>query len=118
MLNVYIETTKMNFKRLLYSPIGVTMISILLGLGLATLFRKVCTEKNCIKFSGPVIKDVEGKVFKYDDKCYKYELQPAKCDSSKKVIEIASVQEKESEPVSLTPASLQPSTSSFFSLSK
>jgi len=108
----------MNFKRLLYSPIGITMISILLGLGLATLFRKVCTDKNCIKFSGPVIKDVDGKVFKYSNKCYKYELQPAKCDPKKKSVEIASTQEKESEPVALTPASLQPSTSSFFSMNK
>jgi hypothetical protein len=105
----------MNFQRLLHSQIGITMISILLGLGLATLFRRVCTDKNCIKFSGPVIKDVDGKVFKYDDKCYKYELQPSKCNPDKKTVEIASVQEKDSEPVSIVPASLQPSTSSFFS---
>lgn len=105
----------MNFKRLLYSPIGITMISILLGLGLASLFRKICTDKNCIKFSGPVIQDVEGKVFKYDDKCYKYELQPSRCNPDKKTIEIASAQVKDTEPVALVPASLQPSTSSFFS---
>ena len=31
----------MNFKRLLHTDFGQTIISILLGLGLATLFRKV-----------------------------------------------------------------------------
>jgi hypothetical protein len=57
---------------------------------------------------------VDGKVFKYDEKCYKYELQPSKCNPEKKTVEIASTQEKESEPVSIVPASLQPSNSSFF----
>ena len=52
----------MNFKRLLETPMGISFISIILGLGLATLFRKVCTDKNCIVFNGPVIEDIEDKV--------------------------------------------------------
>ena len=40
----------MNIKRLLNTHLGRIIISILLGLGLASLFRKVCTDKNCIKF--------------------------------------------------------------------
>jgi hypothetical protein len=80
----------MNFKRLLNTPIGVAFISILLGLGLATLFRKVCTEKNCIVFNGPVISDVSGKIFKYGEKCYKYDINPALCDKNKKVVDIKS----------------------------
>ena len=35
----------MNFRRLIYTDIGRYIISILLGLGLATLFRKVCNEE-------------------------------------------------------------------------
>jgi hypothetical protein len=79
----------MNFRRLLSSAIGRVFISILLGLGLATLFRKVCTDKNCIVFNGPVLADVEGKIFKVDDKCYTYTSTTQKCDSSKKVVEIS-----------------------------
>ena len=45
----------MNLRRLLESELGKNIISILLGLGLATLFRKVCTDKNCIRFNGPII---------------------------------------------------------------
>jgi len=88
----------MNFKRLLNTPIGVAFISILLGLGLATLFRKVCTDKNCIVFNGPIITDISGKIYKYDDKCYKYEASPAKCDSTKKVIDIKSPDELDGAP--------------------
>lgn len=78
----------MNIKRLLNTKIGIIVISILLGLGLATLFRKVCTDKNCIIFNGAVISEIDDKIFKYDEKCYQYKSYPAKCDKLKKIIEM------------------------------
>jgi len=75
---------------MLNTEVGVIFISILLGLGLATLFRKVCTDKNCIVFNGPVITDVSGKTYKYGEKCYKYEPTPTKCDKTKRIVDIAS----------------------------
>jgi len=80
----------MNLKRLLHTKMGVTMISILLGFGLATLFRKVCTDKSCIKFNGPIIGDVVGKVYKHGEKCYKYDIAPIPCDRTKQSIDISS----------------------------
>ena len=77
----------MNFKRLLNTPLGKFFISLLLGLGIATLFRKVCKDKNCIKFSGPVIQNIEGKIFKQADKCYSYKLQTEKCNLNKQIVE-------------------------------
>lgn len=78
----------MNFKRLLNTTLGRYFISMLMGLGLATLFRKVCTDKNCIVFNGPVIGDIEDKIFKNGDKCYKYSVNPDKCDTTKKAVDI------------------------------
>ena len=78
----------MNFKRLLNTPIGRFFISLLLGLGLACLFRKACTDKNCINFNGPVISEVDGKTYKYGEYCYKYNVQAAPCDANKKTIEL------------------------------
>jgi len=80
----------MNFRRLLNTALGKVFISILLGLGLATLFRKVCTDKNCISFNGPVISEVDGKIYQYGEKCYKYVAKAASCDSTKKIVDIAS----------------------------
>lgn len=80
----------MNFKRALNTPMGQAAISILLGIGLATMFRKVCTDKNCIVFNGPVIGDIEDKTFKHGDKCYKYSTHPDKCDTTKRVIDVTS----------------------------
>ena len=78
----------MNFKRLLNTYIGRVFISILLGLGLATLFRRACDGKNCILFNGPVISEIDGKTYKYGEHCHKYTLQPTKCDPIKKTVEL------------------------------
>ena len=85
----------MNFKRLLHSSLGKIIISILIGLGLATLFRKVCNDKNCIQFNGPIIGDIEDKTFKHGDKCYKYTTESDKCDSTKRIVKVIS--EKDAE---------------------
>ena len=78
----------MNLKRLLNTDLGKFFISVLLGLGLATLFRKVCKDKNCIAFNGPVISEIDGKIYKYGEKCYKYEAAATKCDSTKQVVDM------------------------------
>lgn len=78
----------MNFQRLLNSKVGQILISIILGLGLATLFRKVCDDKNCLQFNGPVISEVDGKTYQFGEYCYKYELFPAQCDNKRRSIEI------------------------------
>jgi hypothetical protein len=78
----------MNFKRLLGTSLGRNAISILLGLGLATMFRKVCNDKNCIVFNGPIITDIEDKTFKHGEKCYKYKSMSDKCDTTKRIIPV------------------------------
>lgn len=78
----------MDFKRLLHTDGGKTIISILLGLGLASIFRKMCNDKNCIDFKGPILKDFEGQTYKYNDKCYKYNVEAASCVENKKTIDI------------------------------
>ena len=82
----------MNFKRLLYTDLGRIFISIILGLGLATLFRKVCTDKSCLRFNGPIISDLEGKIYKHGDKCYKYSANTDKCDTTKKQVDLMSTE--------------------------
>jgi len=84
----------MNPSRMLKTEVGQIFISILLGLGLATLFRKVCKDKNCIQFNGPVISEVDGKTYKFDEYCYKYELFPTKCDAKKKTVRVNDGQAK------------------------
>jgi hypothetical protein len=79
----------MNIKKVLYSEFGKYVISILLGLGLASLFRKSCHDKTCLSFVGPTIDKVEGQVFEFGGKCYKYKAKAKKCESDKKKVRFA-----------------------------
>jgi hypothetical protein len=76
----------MNVRRLLHSNIGKSIISILLGLGLATLFRKVCNDRNCLLFKAPEPSEIKDKVFKFNKKCYKYKEEAESCSNNKKII--------------------------------
>ena len=77
-----------DIKRLLYSDFGRIMISIILGLGFATLFRRVCVGQNyCYVFKSPEFDKVKDQVFKHNDKCYKFNEQSVTCDETKKIME-------------------------------
>ena len=79
----------MNFQRLLNTYSGRVFISILLGLGIATLFRQVCVGDQCLTFNGPVIGDFDNKIYKYNDKCYKYSATAARCDPLKRIVDVS-----------------------------
>ena len=57
------------------------IVSIILGLGIATLFRRACEGRNCIIIKGKSTADVEKNSYRYKDKCYKYKSVSAKCNN-------------------------------------
>ena len=63
----------MRIKRLLNTERGKMFVSILLGLGLASLFRKACKGRSCIIIKGPKPSEMHNKIYKFDNKCYRYE---------------------------------------------
>lgn len=79
----------MNFKRMLHTEFGRFLLSVILGLGLATMFREVCEGKNCLIFNGPVISEIDGKIYKFGEYCHKYSLNPVSCSKTKKIIKIS-----------------------------
>jgi len=62
------------------SELGLKFISILLGFGLASLFRQVCKDDKCRIIKGPNLKEIERQIYKIDDKCYKYKPVATVCD--------------------------------------
>ena len=78
----------MNIERLLKTQTGQIVLSMILGLGLASLFYKACNDKNCLTFAGPILSEVDGKIYKHEDECYKYKQETVQCDSSKKIVPI------------------------------
>jgi len=79
----------MYLRRLIYSEVGKYIMSILLGLGLATLFRKVCNDRSCLVFHAPHINKIKGQVFNFDGKCYTFEEKAERCNENKKILSFA-----------------------------
>lgn len=74
----------MHLTRFLHTQSGKYIMSALLGFGLATLFRTVCKGKNCIVFKAPPMDEIEDKIYKHQDKCYKFTPVTTKCDAQKR----------------------------------
>jgi len=79
----------MGLKLLIQTDKGKMLVSIILGLGLATLFRKTCGNKECMEFKGPDLKDITDKVYQYEKQCYQFKPNPVKCSSEKKIVHFA-----------------------------
>jgi|TARA_Y100000389_G_scaffold200323_1_gene240482 hypothetical protein len=59
----------------------IKVISIILGIGLASLFRQICKDGKCVIVKGPSINEVQKNVYKIDDKCYVYKPTATLCSS-------------------------------------
>lgn len=68
-------------KKFLDSSLGQIIISVILGFGLATIFRKVCRDNNCIVVSGPKISETDKYYYKIENDCYKYKPYATSCDT-------------------------------------
>ena len=66
---------------------GRIIMSILLGFGLASLFRTVCKNKDCLIFHAPPLEQINNKIYKSGDKCVKYNPVATKCSINSKTIE-------------------------------
>ena len=79
----------MSLQKVLQTDNGKMLIAVILGIGLATLFRKSCSNKDCLDFKGPKLDDIKDKVFKYENDCYTFKPNPTKCSSEKRKVNFA-----------------------------
>jgi hypothetical protein len=68
-----------NVMKAMHSETGKYAVSFLLGIGLASLFRKVCTDRNCMVFRPPPFDEVTKNTYLHDNKCYQFKDKPTKC---------------------------------------
>jgi hypothetical protein len=59
---------------------GRILISIILGLGLAAMFRQVCKKSSCIVVKGPPRSETDRYYFKLQDTCYQYTPYVVPCE--------------------------------------
>lgn len=67
---------------------GQYIISFILGIGLASLFRKVCKDRNCIVFKAPDFDEVTKNTYTYGNKCYTFSKKAVSCGNVEREINI------------------------------
>jgi hypothetical protein len=76
----------MHLDKFIHSQQGKYLMSLLLGLGLATLFRSVCKGTRCNVIKAPPMEEIDGQIYKIDEKCYEMKTNPITCDSKRKTL--------------------------------
>ena len=77
-----------NMLKTLHTPNGQLAISFILGIGLASLFRKVCKDRNCIIFRAPDFDEVTKNVYTYGEKCYSFNKSSVTCGKTEREIAV------------------------------
>ena len=78
-----------NLLKSMHTDNGKYAISIILGFGLASLFRKVCKDRNCIVFQAPTLDEIKENTYSYNNKCYKFNEKSMKCGMAEKEVSFA-----------------------------
>lgn len=79
----------MSLKKVINSPRSKIVIALLLGFGLSTFFRKACKDKECINFKAPAMDKINGQIFEYNTKCYKFDSTVKDCSKKKRTVSFA-----------------------------
>jgi len=80
---------KLYLEKFLRTTTGRYLMSLILGIGLASFFRMACKGKDCIEFRAPPLDQIKDKIYKNGNKCYKYVASATKCNKGKKIINFA-----------------------------
>ena len=77
----------LHFERFYTSNLGKIFLSIILGLGISGLFNNVCDDDDdsCIVVKGPSQEKIKNIVYKFNNKCYRYEKELLKCNKDKPI---------------------------------
>lgn len=79
----------MYLDKFVHSYTGKIIMSVLLGIGLATFFREVCKGKRCQIIAAPPMEEIEDQFYKINGKCYTFEQKAINCEKNKKTVLIA-----------------------------
>lgn len=74
-------------KEFLKSKYSKYIFSVILGFGLATLFRNLC--KDCISNLAPDLNNIKKNFYDYNGICIKFKTKPQNCSESKTYLNFA-----------------------------
>ena len=81
MLNKFLNSVK--------TQLGKNMISVILGIGLASIFRKACGNGRCLVFKAPSVSSIKNNIYEHANNCYEFNERSVDCNQKKKNVQFA-----------------------------
>jgi hypothetical protein len=72
-----------DFMKIMEVPGISTLISFMLGIGLASMLRPVCKGPECLVIRGPPVQDIRDAVYQFGSKCVEFQPKPVECPKDK-----------------------------------
>lgn len=66
------------------------LISIVLGFGIAALFRPVCKGPDCVVIRGPPVQEIRNAVYQFGDKCVEFRTKAISCPKEGEIVDTVS----------------------------
>jgi hypothetical protein len=76
----------MHLSKFVSSDTGRYVMSAILGLGLATIFREMCEGGTCLRRHAPPLEKINEQIYKFGNKCYRFEKIPVPCNKKKEIV--------------------------------
>jgi hypothetical protein len=72
--------------KLMEDPALSSVVSFLIGFGIAAMFRPLCKGAEYIILNGPPVKDIMDKVYQMGERCVEFTTEVVDCPKDKKDI--------------------------------
>jgi hypothetical protein len=73
----------------IHTKFGRYLVSVILGIGLSSIFRKTCIDKECLTFKGPHHDDIVKNTYSHNNDCYTFKSSSISCNSKQRQIHYA-----------------------------
>jgi hypothetical protein len=74
-----------SFLDIMDNPSIAIIVSFALGVGIAAMFRPVCSGPDCVVLRGPPVQEVRNAVYQFGSKCVEFKTKPMECPANKTV---------------------------------
>lgn len=80
------------------APGVATLLSFLLGVGIAAMFRPICKGPECVLLRGPPVQEIRDAVYQFGAKCVEFKPRAVECPKEATVPIVDTVSFADYEP--------------------
>lgn len=74
---------QVDWLKIMNRPLIPTIMSLLIGFGIAALFRPLCKGPECLILKGPPVNDIKGYAYQMGEKCIEFIPKILVCPTDK-----------------------------------